>query len=313
MEEYPSLRHRNGKYDKIIPGCIRILLKEHAGEKLPEEALAEVERSLQSFREEGFASSAATLPGEDLPGDGGQLSEPGTLFGEEPEDTFFLTNDPEILSSLQNAGCHAAGYHPAGCVPAPIPGAAYIIEEPDQLERDTLIRIYRRLTGAPWDILTTKRCLIREMTTEDFEQTRQLYDTEASEFLEAPGEGEEDRTFFSQYIQKVYPFFGYGMWAVILKETGQLIGRAGFEHSPSGGSEVFLGFLIGKQYRRQGIAGEICTGILWYGTQMLGFDEIFAEADKKNTVSLHLLRRLGFADAGRAENGNLLLRYKPKE
>ena len=41
---------------------------------------------------------------------------------------------------------------------------------------------------------------------------------------------EEEKEFQRAYIENMYRYFGYGLWLVFSKETGELIGRAGLEH-----------------------------------------------------------------------------------
>ena len=41
---------------------------------------------------------------------------------------------------------------------------------------------------------------------------------------------EEEREYQQAYIEQMYRFYGYGMWIVCDRNTGELIGRAGVEH-----------------------------------------------------------------------------------
>ena len=86
-----------------------------------------------------------------------------------------------------------------------------------------------------------------------------------------------------------------GMWVVLEKESGRIIGRAGFgiaDYLPE--AELDLGYLIDTPYRRQGYGEEACRAVLDYGRDWLELPEISAYAEAENTASCHLLEKLGF-------------------
>lgn len=155
--------------------------------------------------------------------------------------------------------------------------------------------VYKRFYGIPWIILETDRCIIREITEEDLDELYEVYDDPAiTRYTEGLYEDrEEERKFIRQYIEKVYSFDGFGIWAVILKETGRLIGRAGLAWR-EGYDTPELGYVIGVPYQRKGIATEVCKAILSYGTSNLGFQEIRVLFEAENTASLKLCQKLGF-------------------
>ena len=248
------------------------------------EAQAEQIRTVISLREEQLQDEAAS-----------------------ESETLFLTDDPKLLKELLGKGMAAAAYHPKGTVMRDFPGASYIIEEPDQLEGDSWHKIFQRLCGLPWTILETERCILREMISEDLEQLTELFDEEALRFLEGPGEDPVlERELHNEYIRRVYPFYGFGMWAVLDRQSGRLIGKAGLEQNQRG---TFLGYLIHPAFRRQGIAAEVCGAILSYARTELGLESLWAETAPDNEGSLKLLLDLGFNRiAERSEDGHLLLK-----
>ena len=155
--------------------------------------------------------------------------------------------------------------------------------------------VYKRFYGIPWTILETDRCIIREITEEDLDELYEVYEDPAiTRYTEGLYEDrEEERKFIRQYIEKVYGFDGFGIWAVILKETGRLIGRAGLAWR-EGYDTPELGYVIGVPYQRKGIATEVCGAILSYATEELGFSEIRVLFEEENIASLKLCRKLGF-------------------
>ena len=194
-------------------------------------------------------------------------------------------------------------------------GAAYLVEEPRYIDTDSFIKIYERLKGLPWTILETKRCIVRELEEADAPDVLALYDEAALGFVESPARNaDEEAGILAAYRQKVYGFFGYGTWAVIEKDSGRLIGRAGFEPFERKNGSMSFGYIFHPDFRGKGYAGEVCAALVEYGFEMLGFTAVEADTDQGNTASAKLLQRLGFVpvngrdktDTDNEDAGNVL-------
>ena len=63
-------------------------------------------------------------------------------------------------------------------------------------------------------------------------------------------EKEAELAYMKAYISQIYGFYGYGLWSVLLKEEGRVIGRAGL--SVREGYEFpELGFVIEAAYQKR--------------------------------------------------------------
>ena len=174
--------------------------------------------------------------------------------------------------------------------------AEYAIERIAEIELESLELAYLRLTGQPWTIITTNRCVIRETTTNDIDSFYEIYQepsiTEYMEDLYADKDAEI--AYIQDYIKNVYRFYGYGMWTVLKKTDGKVIGRAGISWR-EGFDIPELGFVIGVPWQRQGYAYEVCQAILDYGKKELGFTSFQALVMVGNEKSRILCEKLGFA------------------
>ena len=215
----------------------------------------------------------------------------------------YLADSAALFQMLRSCGLPAAGYLHAGRNGESFQGAAYLVERPQDIDRDSYQKIYERAAGLPWTIAETARCLIREMTVDDVESLYPLYeDEQARRFLKplCP-DHDKEREIVKAYIDKVYGLFGYGMWVVIRKSDGALIGRVGFETGRK--KEAPLGYLFRKDCRRQGYAFEVCDAVMRFAREELGFTGedaaplLTAYAEEENTASRRLLSRLGFMQA----------------
>lgn len=173
--------------------------------------------------------------------------------------------------------------------------AEYAIEQIDEVEYESLKLAYLRLTGQPWTILTTDRCEVRETTVADADCFYGIYkEPSITRYMEDLFDDKaEEVAYIQDYIRNVYAFYGYGMWTVLEKNSGEVIGRAGISWR-EGFDIPELGFVIAVQYQHQGYAYEVCKAILEYGKAELGFTCIQALVMEENERSKALCKKLGF-------------------
>lgn len=178
-----------------------------------------------------------------------------------------------------------------------LPTGVYCIERMEDASEDYLKKVYQRAKGLPWEILTTERLLIREITVEDVPRLYELYAedsiTRYMEPLFPTRQQEEEYT--RDYIKNVYYFYGYGMWLITLKESGEVIGRAGLEYK-EGFEGLEMGFMLGKEYQHKGYAYEACKAILEYAKSELEQNDIYAVVHKENLASISLCERIGLKE-----------------
>lgn len=188
----------------------------------------------------------------------------------------------------------------------------YISEQLEEMDYESLDMAYRRLAGLPWRIYTTKRCTIRETTTDDADAFYQIYKEAAiTEYMEdLYADRNEEIAYIQDYIKKVYHFYGYGIWTIEEKKSGQIIGRAGISWR-EGFDLPELGFVIGVPWQRKGYAYEVCTAILTYAKEELGMERMQALVMKGNEKSAGLCEKLGFVcEREVCLEGIMYLRYE---
>lgn len=176
---------------------------------------------------------------------------------------------------------------------------SYAVTDVENLDEAYLEKVWRRYRGLPWEICETDRCFVRETMPEDMESFYEIYKEKSiTAYMENLFEDrEEEREYIRDYIEKVYGFYGFGMWTICLKETGEVIGRAGLSMR-EGFEEPELGYVIGKKWQKQGIATEVCGEILVYGKNELGFEKVRVLMHPENAASKRLCHKLGFQYEG---------------
>ena len=179
------------------------------------------------------------------------------------------------------------------------PNGAYCVENAEDIDDAYKDRVYRRFRGLPWEIAETTRLRIREITVDDIPRLYELYGGEGvTKYMEPLfPEPQQEVEYTKAYIENVYHFYGYGMWVIVQKESGAVIGRVGLEYK-EGFDGLELGFMLGAEYQHRGYAYEACKAVLSYGVSVLGVTRFFAFVNEENTASIRLCGRLGFIRTG---------------
>lgn len=238
------------------------------------------------------------------------------IDGQDDGGILFVTDEADTAKKLRERGEAVLVYLHEGSRDQDFSEFRFAVEDPEGLEIDYIEKVYRRCKGLPWNVLETDRCLIRETVPEDVEAFYEIYSNPViTEFMEdLYPDKEQEKAYIRDYIEKIYGFYGYGVWTVTEKNSGAVIGRAGFSYR-EGCDTPELGFVIGAPWQRKGYAGEVCGAILKYGWEELGFEAVQALVEPANEASLRLCDSLGFrAEQEVFVNGReffLLKCYKP--
>lgn len=101
---------------------------------------------------------------------------------------------------------------------------------------------------------------------------------------------------------------GFGMWAVVLKQTGVVIGHCGLQRLESG-DEIEVFYLLDKPYWNQGIATEAARAALQFAADR-DLKNIVAVAMPENGASQRVMAKAGMTHVGRATHyGFELVKY----
>jgi len=109
---------------------------------------------------------------------------------------------------------------------------------------------------------------------------------------------EDARAFLENYDQ--YRLYGYGRWAVILRETDEFIGWCGLKYSPALG-ETDIGFRFFRRHWGKGYATESAMASLELGFDRFGLKKIVGRAMEANIASVRVLEKIGMRFVGKQE------------
>lgn len=118
--------------------------------------------------------------------------------------------------------------------------------------------------------LETDRLILRELTMDDFSDLYKiLSDEETMEHYPKPFDEKKVQDWIRWNICN-YETFGFGLWAVVLKENNIMIGDCGITMQIINGEiKPEIGYHINKKYQRQGYATEaaiMCRNFIFENT-----------------------------------------------
>jgi len=111
-------------------------------------------------------------------------------------------------------------------------------------------------------MIETERLLLREYTPDDFDALYEIVsDPETMAHYPAPFDEERTRRWIDWNLEN-YAKYGFGLWAAVLKETGEFIGDCGLTLQNIDGEMLpEIGYHIHKKYWRRGFAKEAAQAV----------------------------------------------------
>lgn len=148
-------------------------------------------------------------------------------------------------------------------------------------------------------ILETQRLLLREMVPEDFSGLCGfLQDKSVMYAYEHAFSGQEVRQWLDRQRER-YARDGFGLWSMIEKDGGQLIGDCGLTMQDWSGRQVpEIGYHLRRDKWHQGFATEAASACKEYAFTVLGLQEVYSIIRENNLPSQKVALRNGMCVAG---------------
>ena len=135
-------------------------------------------------------------------------------------------------------------------------------------------------------MIETERLLLRAYTMDDFNALYEIMsDPETMQHYPAPFDEERTRRWIAWNLEN-YAQYGFGLWAVVLKESGTFIGDCGITIQNIDGEMLpEIGYHIHKNYWRRGFAKEAARAVRdWVFTNTV-YDTIYSYMKYTNVGS----------------------------
>ncbi len=143
-------------------------------------------------------------------------------------------------------------------------------------------------------ILETERLFLRELNQDDFGALCKILQNEETMYAyEGAFSDKEVREWLDRQLSR-YREFGFGLWAVVLKETGEMIGQCGLTIPPWKDEKVLeIGYLFQRKFWHNGYATEAAIACKKYAFEVLNAGEVCSIIRNTNLPSQRVAERNG--------------------
>jgi [ribosomal protein S5]-alanine N-acetyltransferase len=164
----------------------------------------------------------------------------------------------------------------------------------------------------PDALLETPRLLLRRWTLADrtaFRAMTQEPDTMRYLHEGVPFSDAQADEALQETIDR-YARLGFGDWAIVVKESGQIAGESGLGYLQEL-ERVEIGWMLMSAYRNKGLGFEAASAVKEYATQTLRLTSLTALVHPENAPSRALACKLGMHENGRTiHNGREMLNFE---
>lgn len=143
-------------------------------------------------------------------------------------------------------------------------------------------------------ILKTERLILRELVPQDADALAAvLGDPVAMQYYPAPFNRKEVEEWIERNRQR-YQREGYGLWAMLLRDSDEVIGDCGcYLREIEGRSSVEIGYHVRRDLQGNGYATEAAQACIQYAFNKLGLDRVISLIRPENVPSIRVAEKNG--------------------
>jgi RimJ/RimL family protein N-acetyltransferase len=143
-------------------------------------------------------------------------------------------------------------------------------------------------------LIQTERLYLRKFVEDDLQHLFPiLSDAETMVYYPSPFSRDKVEKWIGRSIQS-YETEGYGLWAVILKDSDEFIGDCGITLQEIDGEALpEVGYHICKKHWNKGYATEAARGVINYGFSTLNLQKLFTYTTVENVPSQRVALKNG--------------------
>ena len=144
-------------------------------------------------------------------------------------------------------------------------------------------------------VIQTERLGLRQLEQSDFNAlSRILQDDEVMYAYNGAFSDEETQQWLDRQLDRYRHYGRFGLWAVVLLESGEMIGQCGLTMQAWKGREVLeIGYLLQKAHWHKGYATEAARACREYAFTALDAPEVFSIIRDTNIPSQRVALRNG--------------------
>ncbi len=152
-------------------------------------------------------------------------------------------------------------------------------------------------------VCESERVFLRPYTQADFAALHKIVSDKETMYAWGQGFSKKQSQEWLDKQLAHYQQYSFGIWAIIEKQSGAIIGNAGLNHteiSLKGKTQkiVEIGYLLHRDFWGKGYGSEVARMCVKYGFETLGLEEVYCLIKEDNTASIKVAKRLEMQKVG---------------
>jgi len=145
-------------------------------------------------------------------------------------------------------------------------------------------------------MLETEHLVFRKLTPNDAEALYRIYhEKDVLKYFAhgAPNSVETERAGIERHLN-YYDRHGFGLWATILRDSGEFIGRCGLlSQQVDGATEIEVAYLLSPRFWGRGLGSEAARAIRDFAFHTLGYSRLISIIHPQNLPSKRVATAIG--------------------
>ncbi|HLJ86349.1 MAG TPA: GNAT family N-acetyltransferase [Candidatus Angelobacter sp.] len=143
-------------------------------------------------------------------------------------------------------------------------------------------------------VIETERLILRKFVPDDFSALAAVIgDPETMSFYDAPFDSDGVKLWIHRNIER-YSLDGYGLWAMALKSSGEVIGDCGcVNQAIEDRTELEIGYHVRRDLWKKGYATEAALACMKYAFTSLGANRVISMIRPENLASRRVAEKNG--------------------
>lgn len=170
----------------------------------------------------------------------------------------------------------------------------YQVIRPQQVQRNDVLLTNFVMKKPNRKIMETDRLIFRELWPYDVSDLSEMIQNPAVMYAYEHDFSDEDVQNWLLRQRRRYQQDGFGLWALVLKSTGEMVGQAGLTMQPYRDRQVLeIGYLLKQNAWHHGYAREAAEACKRYAFEVLHASNVYSIIKVDNQASIRVAQSIG--------------------
>ena len=171
------------------------------------------------------------------------------------------------------------------------------------MKRESVCKIFSNIPT-----ITTDRLILRKISIDDVEDMYEYSkNSDVTKYLTWSPHPDMTYTLeYVNYLQSRYRSGDFYDWAVVLKDTGKMIGTCGFTRFDYANNAAEIGYVLNTAYHGHGIATDAVNKVIEFGFDKLCLNRIEGKYMVENAASRRVMEKCCMTFEGVRRDGMLI-------